>query len=377
MRLGRGRTARLAVVAAATLSTGLVAVPARPAPAATSCSVAGAVAAWRLHRLAEQVVVVPVQETHVSAVSAQVAGGVGGVILFGSSAPSNLGSRVAALVAKAPGAVQPFVMTDEEGGAVQRMADLVGRIPSARRLGTTRTALQIRHLARRAGDRMRAAGVTMDLAPVLDLDDGPGPSARNPIGTRSFGIRVHRATVDGLAFARGLRRAGVVPVVKHFPGLGQASSNTDVRPATTLPWSWLQTHGLLPFGSAVRAGMPAVMVGNARVPGLTRLPASLARRAIHRELRVRLGFRGLVVTDSLSAGAISAAGFHIPRATVTALRAGADLVLFDASAAQVPDVTARTVRAVVSAVRHGTLSRDRLEGAVVHIVTAKGSPVCG
>ena len=122
-------------------------------------------------------------------------------------------------------------------------------------------------LALRVGRRMRAAGVTMDLAPVLDLDGGPGPNARDPDGTRSFSPIEKTASAAGLAFAAGLQAAGVVPVVKHFPGLGGATGNTDLMAAAMLPWSSLQRNGLLPFAAAVRAGVPAVMVANASVPG--------------------------------------------------------------------------------------------------------------
>ena len=121
---------------------------------------------------------------------------------------------------------------------------------------------------------------------------------------------------------------------------------------------------------------PAVMTTNARVPGLAPLPASLSWRATHEVLRLRLAFHGLVITDSLSAVAIQAAGFHIPAATVRALVVGADMVLFGATADQVADVTNRIVRAVVNAVDSGTLTRTRLRGAVVHVLAAKHVNLC-
>jgi beta-N-acetylhexosaminidase len=354
-----------------------VAEPSRPRAEQDSCTVAGVVDGWSLRRLARQTVVVPVEETDVLAVSRQVSSGAGGVLLFGSSAPTDLGSDLDRLSDKAPDGIRPFVMSDEEGGAVQRMPNLVGRIPSARTMGQTMTPRQIRHLAHRVGDRMIGAGVTMDLAPVLDLDDGPGPDADHPIGTRSFSIKVKVATRDGLAFATGLLRAGVVPVVKHFPGLGETSPSTDVAPASTKPWRNLKKHGLRPFATAVSDGVPAVMVSNASVPGLTDQPSSLSRVVTQRVLRHRLGFRGLIITDSLSAGAISGAGFTIRRATVAALRAGADMVLFNAEPGDVGGVMRATVARIVYAVRHDYLSRARLETAVVRILKTKNAPVCG
>jgi beta-N-acetylhexosaminidase len=344
--------------------------------AAAACTNAGVISGWSVHRLAEQTIVVPVQETAVGDVSPQVAAGAGGVILFGNTAPTNLRSALAALVRKAPGGVPPFIMTDEEGGAVQRMANLVGSMPSARRMGATMTPTQIRSLAKKVGTKMRANGVTMDLAPVLDLDNGDGPNAQDPDGTRSFSVHVHKATADGLAFARGLKDAGVVPVVKHFPGLGGATANTDLAPADTKPWSVLQNGGLLPFKSAIRDGMPAVMVANAKVPGLTRRPASISRAVIPRVLRNQLGYDGLVLTDSLSAFAVRDAGFHVPAAAVQALRADADMVLFTPTSSTGPHLTRRTVTAIVNAEAAGTLSRSRLEHAALHVVDAKHLNLC-
>ncbi|MGZ4507245.1 MAG: glycoside hydrolase family 3 N-terminal domain-containing protein [Blastococcus sp.] len=333
-------------------------------------------ATWPTTRLAEQTVVVPVDEGAVGSVTPEVAAGAGGVILFGRQAPAGLGSSLAALRRAAPGGIAPLVMTDEEGGAVQRMANLVGSLPSARQMGATMTPAQIQALARSAGLRMRAAGVTMDLAPVLDLDGGPGPSASDAIGTRSFGTSPQAAAVDALAFAAGLRQAGVIPVVKHFPGLGGARGNSDLGPVSTAPWSSLAGTGLRPFSSAVQAGMPAVMVANATVPGLTTGPASLAPAAIGGVLRGRLGFSGLVLTDSLSAGAVSAAGYSVPRAAVAALAAGADMVLYTATAASVAGLTRQTVDAVTAAVASGRLPRSRLQGAVLHVLAAKHVALC-
>ena len=340
------------------------------------CTLPRVVAGWRLRRLAWQTVVVPVQETDVAAVGDQVAAGAGGVILFGSTAPTNLGSALRQLTARAPHGVRPLVMTDEEGGFVQRMANLVGSMPTARTMGATMTPFQIQQLAHQVGTRMASAAVTMNLAPVLDLDGGSGPNATDAIGTRSFSTNASVATADGLAFARGMRNAGVVPVVKHFPGLGGATANTDVKAAWTRPWDVLKANDLKPFQSAVAARMPAVMTSNARVPGLTTMPASLSFAA-NRVLRKQLGFHRLVITDSLSAGAISDAGYDVSHATVRALKVGADMVLFNADAAHVAGVAGTTVHAIVAAVRTGTLARSRLVDAAVHVLRAKHVDLCG
>ena len=106
----------------------------------------------------------------------------------------------------------------------------------------------------------------------------PGPD--DPDGWRSFGGRTGLVSADGVAYLQGLLQGGVLPTLKHFPGLGGASSNTDYGTAYTVPWSRLRRVGLPPFIAGIRAGAPVVMVSNAIVPGLTRLPASLSVVAI-------------------------------------------------------------------------------------------------
>ena len=329
----------------------VIGVEATPTP----CTTASILATWTVTRLAEQTVVVPVDENNVMSVRSEVAAGAGGVILFGSSAPTNFGAQLQALAAVAPDGIKPFIMTDEEGGVVQRMANLVGSIPSARQMGATMTPAQIEQLALGLAQRMRAAGVTMDLAPVLDVDGGQGPNNFNADGTRSFSANVAMASSDGVAFATGLRNGGIVPVVKHFPGLGGATGNTDVTAAATQSWSALQSGGLRPFEAAIAAHVPAVMVANATVPGLTNQPASISPAVINGILRGQLGFQGLVMTDSLSAVALSASGYTVPRAAV---------------AAPTNSYSGTTT------VNAGTLSRAALETAAGRVLAAKGVDLC-
>lgn len=343
-------------------------------PTVPACSNQTALAKWSVNQLTEQVVAIPVQETDVAAVRTEVDQGVGGILLFGSSAPADLGSQLNRLEAASPRGVVPLVMTDEEGGGVQRMANLVGALPWARQMGSTMTPAQIEAAAESVGRAMLQQGVTMDLAPVLDIDGGVGPSATDPDGSRSFSPDPTVATNDGLAFAEGLEAAGLIPVVKHFPGLGGASANTDDAPATTLPYSALQTGGLLPFEAAVNAGLPAVMVSNASVPGLTTLPASISSAAIQGLLVGRLHYQGLILTDSLSALAIADIGLSVAQATVDAIAAGADMVMF--SLGDPEHVTSAIDAAMAAAVADGQVSSSRLVDAVSQVLAAKDVDLC-
>ncbi|MGA7088658.1 MAG: glycoside hydrolase family 3 N-terminal domain-containing protein [Candidatus Dormiibacterota bacterium] len=345
-----------------------------PTPSATPCSNQVVLATWSIDRLAAQVVAVPVQESQVAAVAPEVAEGVGGVLLFGATAPADLGSALTSLESTAPDGIRPFVMTDEEGGGVQRMANLVGSIPWARQMGSTMTPAQIQSLAESIGKAMLEAGVTMDLAPVLDVDGGDGPNATDPDGWRSFSDNAAIATSDGLAFAAGLKAAGVIPVVKHFPGLGSASGNTDDGPASTLPYATLVDSGLLPFEAGVSAKLPALMVSNATVPGLSTVPASLSAAVIEGLLAGQLHYHGLILTDSLDALAISDLGLNVAQASVESIAAGADMILFSSGdQAQVLD---SIQAAMVAAVADGALSEARLVDAVSKVLSAKGVSLC-
>jgi beta-N-acetylhexosaminidase len=249
-------------------------------------------------------------------------------------------------------------------------------------MGSTMSPAQIRALARSVGTKMASYGVNVDLAPVVDVDGREvEPGAADPDGFRSFSGSLQTVESDGVAFLTGLMDAHVVPVVKHFPGLGGATGNTDDAPADTVAWPTLQSEALPAFRAAIKAGVPAVMVSNAIVPGLSGAePASLSRAVVTRVLRAKLGFRGLIITDSLSAKAISDTplSLTVPEASVQALEAGNDMVLFGPSGSTSTDLdTAAAIRAaILSAVAAGQLSRTQLVRAAAEVLSAKKVRLC-
>lgn len=337
----------------------------------TSCTTRAQLARLSTAQLAEMSLVDPVDEGAVATLAPEVASGIGGIILLGSDATPALGAQLRALLRQAPKGRAPFVMVDEEGGSVQRLLNVVGPIPAARTMGTTMTPSAIRSLASSLGRKMRALGITMDLAPVVDLDAGPGPNATDADGTRSFSLNPAVTTPDALAFAQGLLSSGVVPVLKHFPGLGGASGNTDLEKASTVPYGGRSSAPLRPFAAGIAAGLPAVMISNAQVPKLTTLPATLSSTLVTGLLRRQMGFAGLVITDSLTALSISQSGFSLPAATSDALAAGSDEVLFNAAPGALVKENATLVTAISTAVSRGSLSRTRLLAAALDQERAK------
>ena len=333
---------------------------------------------WSLVPLANQTVVVSVNALDLAAMAPAAQAGFGGIILFGTSAPAGMAGIVAHLQTLTPDKYPMLIMTDEEGGGVERLTNVVGSFPWAQTMGKTMTAAQITATGLRAGKALKAAGVNMDLAPVLDVD---GRSVErgvpDPDGFRSFGGSPSLVATDGTAFMEGLIEAKVTVVVKHFPGLGGASRNTDYGPATTKPWSVLKGTALVPFERAIAVGVPALMLSNASVPGLTTLPAGLSPVVIL-ELRQNLGFKGLLVTDSLSAGAISARHLSAAQAAVKALAAGADLILAGSAGTPAASETfAKDIsRSIVSAVVHGALARSTLVDAAAQVLATRNTLTC-
>lgn len=364
------------------LLCGAALVPSAPARAATRATnlacATQVVSSWSLTRVARETIVVSAQATSLASLRAAASQGYGGFLLFGSSAPSGLTSTLKSLRLLEPGHWAPMVMSDDEGGGIVRLANLVGRWPWAHDMGATMTPARITQQGRQVGVAMRRAGLNVDLAPVADVDARavwPGPT--NPDGLRSFGGSPAKVGVDVSAFATGLSSASVVAVVKHFPGLGYASANTDNAPATTQPWSVLQRGALTPFRAAIAAGATAVMMSNASVPGLTTLPASLSNVLVG-ELRHQLGFGGLIMTDALDAVAISARHLTVAQASVAALGAGVDQVLNGnpATPARALQTASLTTAAIVAAVEHHSLARARLVSAAAQVLATTNRLTC-
>jgi beta-N-acetylhexosaminidase len=369
------------LLGAAVLSGVLVSSAGASQSRATTTNLACAsqiVSAWTTTQLADETIAVPVEATNIGALAPAARAGYGGILLFGTTAPASMPQVLATLQRERPGHYAWMVMTDEEGGGVERLTNVVGSFPWAQTMGKNLKAAQITAIARRVGTALSAAGVNTDLAPVLDVDGrAQYPGEANPDGYRSFSGVASLAATDATAFMKGLQQAGVLSVVKHFPGLGYSTRNTDYGSAATLSWAKLQTTGLVPFRQAIADGATAVMMSNAGVPGLSSLPAGLSP-AVVQYLRTTLGFTGLIVTDSLSAGAISALHLAEPAASVIALAAGDDLILFG-SPTSVPAslaLAAKISTAIVNAVTKGTLAKSTLIAAAAQDLAARNHLIC-
>jgi beta-N-acetylhexosaminidase len=267
------------------------------------------------------------------------------------------------------------VSVDEEGGRVDRLASLIGPAPSARVLAQTRTPDEVYQLALDRGRQMRGLGITVDFAPVVDVTAAADDTV---IGDRSFSNDPAVVTTYAGAFARGLRDAGLLPVLKHFPGHGHGSGDSHTAGAvTTPPLSDLMTSDLIPYQTLTTEAPVAVMMGHLEVPGLTGdTPASLSPAAVDL-LRSGgyggPGFNGPVFTDDLSSMAAISSHYGVAEAVLRALQAGADQALW-VTTDEVPAVLDRLEKAV----NGGELSMPAIDASVARMVGIKGlSPRCG
>jgi beta-N-acetylhexosaminidase len=240
-----------------------------------------------------------------------------GAILFQDNitGPEQLRALTRALRRADPSAL---VCVDQEGGEIRNLP----WAPPERSAAEQAAAGTVREDSRAAGEALRAAGIDVALAPVADVPSVTGAA----LAGRSFSPDPAAAAAAVAESVRGWRAARVAPTAKHFPGLGGATVNTDDGPATIERSAAELQADLEPFRAAIAAGVPLVMAGHALYPALDSERIASQSPAAMALLRERLGFRGVIVTDSLEAAAVQAVS-DVQEAAVRSVGAGVDLIL--------------------------------------------------
>jgi beta-N-acetylhexosaminidase len=292
----------------------------------------------------------------------------GGVFLHGRTTRSAAGLRgdVAALQKRA--ALPLLISLDQEGGNVQTLkGGDFPRIPTAERLGAGPSGT-LRDTTRETARRLAAIGVTMNLAPVADVVPA-GLGERNPpIGFwhRQYGSDPARVSAAMRTAVPASQDAGVLTVLKHFPGLGRVRANTDTSTNAVDRTMTENDPHLEPFVAGMRAGSAAVMMSSASYPALDRSAiAAFSRPIVTGLLRERLAYPGLIMSDDLGAGVAVAAVPPGERA-VRFVAAGGDLVLTIRPADAKPMTAALQDRA-----RKDPAFQARLTEAAGHVLQAK------
>jgi len=255
-------------------------------------------------------------------------GRIGGVILFEDNIPSR--SSVRSLTGRLqsirrPERLRPYpllIMTDQEGGLVKRLSGA----PTTSAAGIARRGPAFaRRQGRLTGRNLRNVGINVNLAPVIDVARPGGNIAATD---RGFGSTVRGVVRTAIPFSVALEANGAAAAAKHFPGLGSVRLNTDdAVQRVRLSKAALRKVDEATYRPFIRSGGDMVMVGTAIYPAFSGKPAAFERKIVTGELRRRLGFRGVTITDAL--GTVAARAFGGPRKlTPAAARAGMDLMLF-------------------------------------------------
>ena len=285
-------------------------------------------------------------------------GRVGGVIFFGENITSKsqirgVVNRLQAAQRQSPIKEPLLVMTDQEGGLVRRVPG--APVLSEADIGASGQVTEFGTQAgRNGGINIRGAGINVDLAPVLGVFRQPGDFLDQ--FQRSYSMDPGVVGAAGSAFVAAQQRTGVATTIKHFPGLGAAEANedTDLVPVTIdLPLETLRTVDLAPYPAGINAGARLVLSSWATYPALDPRPAGLSRQWMQGELRERLRFRGVTITDAMEAGALEPFG-PTRRRAVLAADAGQDLLLFS-SRSLAQGIEGR--QSVARALGNGTIER--------------------
>ncbi len=290
----------------------------------------------------------------------------GGVILFARNVESPEQVLELAFASETLGVESTtWVSVDQEGGRVARLRAPFTVWPPMAALGRAPSAELATRFAVALARELRAVGVTLDFAPVLDVNSNPS----NPvIGDRALSANVETASALGVAIITALQAAGVAACGKHFPGHGDTTVDSHLElPCVDHAPDRLRAVEFQPFRAAIEAGVAFIMTAHVVVPSIDDARPATLSPAVLRLLRDELGFPGVVVSDDLDMGAI-AKSWTPPEAAVAAIAAGCDAVLVCSGNV---DVQAATLEALVKAVESGTLPLARVDDALARLARAK------
>ena len=296
------------------------------------------------------------------------AGHVGHVILFDRdvttggerniTSPQQLRQLTATLRAASPGPL--LIAVDQEGGRVRRLKPQKGfaDLPSAQSMGTGQPD-KTRALARQLGKELAGLGISVDLAPVADVNSNPANPAIGAL-ERSFSPNPTLVAAHAIAFGQGLAQQGVIPALKHFPGQGGAQKDSHLG-LTDITRSWNAKADLAPYAQAFAQGWPGlVMLGHLFHTGLdAKYPATLSRAVVADLLRGRMGWQGVIISDDMQMKAITD-HYGMEQAVLLAVNAGVDILLFGNNLYWDENLPQKAFATLKGLVQSGRISQQRV-----------------
>ena len=262
----------------------------------------------------------------------------------------------------------PLLGIDEEGGSIARIANHpanfgVRKFPSMGSIAASRNPDKAYDAGRTIGAYLREYGFDIDFAPVADVNTNP----MNPvIGNRAFGSKPEMAAQMVSAYIRGLHENGIMSCIKHFPGHGDTATDTHTGYAETLKtWEEISSCEMVTFRAGIAEGTDLVMTAHIAAPNVTGsdVPATMSYTLLTEKLRGELNYRGVIITDALSMGAIRNQ-YSSSEACVACLKAGIDILLMPYDYTEAFD-------GVMAAVEAGELSEERIDESVSRILKLK------
>ncbi len=259
--------------------------------------------------------------------------------------------------------IAPLIGIDQEGGAVSRYYEGAALIPGAMALSAG-GAEQIEAVGKRLGRVLKSVGVNIDFAPVLDVNIDP----RNPIiGNRSFGDDVEHVSRCGIAMVNGMKKAGLIACVKHYPGHGNVNADSHLGlPVNATPKETLRKTEWVPFANAFAAGADALMTAHVRYTDISDHPGTITPEIITDLLRGEMRFEGIAMTDCMEMGAIRSL-YGCGEGAVRAIEAGVDILTISHTYEAVKEA----VTAIYAAVESGRLTPERIAQSYRRIMRIK------
>lgn len=292
---------------------------------------------------------------------------VGGIVMFSKNitTPDNLKEYTSSLQENSQ--IPLFMGIDEEGGLVARIANSknfnVTKYKNMATIGNTKDPSKAKEVGVTIGTYLKEYGFNLDFAPDADINTNP----KNPIiGTRAFGSDPHLVGSMVAATIQGFHDVSIMTSIKHFPGHGDTKTDTHAGyAATSKTWQQMKECELIPFIKGIEEGTDMVMVSHITTVNVTddNLPASLSSQIITDKLRKEMNYQGIVITDSLSMGAITKQ-YDAKVASLKSFLAGADILLM-------PEDYKQAYDSIVEAVMSGKVTEARIDESVLKILNLK------
>ena len=290
---------------------------------------------------------------------------VGGILLYTVNMTSKSQTSQLIATAQAHAQIPMLVMTDEEGGYVDRLQQFFGWRPTATQIGDTNNPTYAKGEGKKTGQDMAALGFNADFAPDVDVQQVAGPDQI----TRTFGTTPQQVTKMAGAWMTGMQNAGVAVCLKHFPGLGDAKTDAHLDlPVIKESRAQIEANDLAPYRNLIATGqVQMIMATDLLMPALDpTLPAELSPKIITGVLRDELGYDGVVVTDALYMQGVLER-FSMAQAGVLAIEAGDDLLVGAFTTGQI----SLMIQSLKQALASGQLTRARIDDSVRRILTLK------